>query len=151
MPANFKGLLADMDKLSPPDQESVERALRDLFEYGDMRKVSAYARIPYDSLTKQLNPENPSAESVVFEILMFLYGCAQHRPELEEAVWNLLVRFRPHRMSSVEAAVKNYEAMRVAREEGHATEEQVESAREYAAQVLASDGRGWREGVESSV
>lgn len=136
------------DNLEPPDQEQLEIELRDLFKNGDIRKVSANARVPYGTLTKQLNPNDPT-ESVVYEFLMFLFGCARTKPELEEAVWRLVLRHRPLPMDALEAASENYRAARANYEDGLATREQLEDARSRVQDVLARDGAKDRYGSET--
>jgi hypothetical protein len=81
------------DKLMPPEQEDFEREQRDLFRNPDITKVSAISRIPYGTLTKQLNP-NDVTESITYQFLHFLYSCSQWREELGEQVWALVTRHR---------------------------------------------------------
>lgn len=123
-----------IDNFEPPDQEEVETELSDLLKSGDRRKISARARIAYGTLTKQLNPHDVT-ESTLYEMLMFLYGCAAQRPELEESVWALMSKHRPRRLEqsdtdhSFDAAYHGFKA-RLAESKGRlCTEAQLEEAR----------------------
>lgn len=82
-----------MDKLNKPDPEEFEREQRDLFQYSDISDTSKHSGIRYGSLSKQLNPSDPTP-SIATEFLMFLFGCRMTRPELEERVWALVSRHR---------------------------------------------------------
>lgn len=95
------------DNLRAPDQEEVERELRDLFDYGDIKAVAGEARISYSTLTKQLNPDCIE-ESIPYQFLQFLYGCARHRARLSEAVWALVVRHRTRAERKPQAAPSRF-------------------------------------------
>lgn len=93
-----------MDNIQPPDQEELEKAVRDLFKDGDIKGTSRHSRIPYGTLTKKLNP-NDTTESIAYEFLMFLYGAEKARPGLGEEVWALVSGYKRLMMpkGSVEA------------------------------------------------
>ena len=124
------------DKLTRIDPEQFEREQRDLFDYGDIEKTSRHSGIRYGTLTKQLQPDNPTP-SIATEFLNFLYGCRATRPELEERVWALVSTYRRRMVGAKEdgdlgeaiAACGEFVSVAAKREDGLRTQEELEQAR----------------------
>lgn len=145
---NLRLELVDMANFEPPDAEEVEKEVRYLFPYGFIKKTAQYARIPVDTLYKQLNPQNPT-QSIVYEFLMLLYGAECAREGLGEALWQMVAKHRARRpavetasTTALETAFFNFRALLAAREDGRATAEEVEAAREKMMETAATVGRG---------
>jgi hypothetical protein len=137
------------DNLQPPDQEELEKAVRDLFKDGDIKQTSRHSRIPYGSLTKQLNAGDPT-ESIPYEFLMLLYGAEKAKAGLGDALWALISRMRPRRVDKVgcagalDAAYHNLKAVLAEREDGLCDAEKVEDAKSRLAEAVAHVGAGCR-------
>jgi hypothetical protein len=131
-------------KLNKIDPEQFEREQRLLFDYGDIEKTSRNSGIRYGTLTKQLQPDNPTP-SIATEFLNFLAGCYETRPKLEEDVWALVCWWR-RRMLPAESdgadvgeameACGNFVRVAARREDGHRTPEEFERARQDALDTL---------------
>lgn len=141
------------DKLTRIDPEQFEREQRLLFEYSDISDTSKHSGIRYGTLTKQLNPGDPTP-SIATEFLAFLFGCRATRPELEEAVWALVSRYRRQMfaegsdgktcLSTFDATYHELKAVIARREASQATDADVEAARERHIESTARVGAGCR-------
>lgn len=137
------------DNLQPPDQEELEKAVRDLFQEGDIKQTSRNSRIPYGTLTKQLNPRD-TTESIPYEFLMLLYGAEKAKAGLGDALWALVSRLRPRRVDrlgcagSLDAAYYNLKAVLAEREDGLCSDEKVEDAKNRLGEATAHVGAGCR-------
>jgi hypothetical protein len=136
--AKFNEDLSVRDKLTKIDPEQFEREQRDLFDYGDIEKTSHHSGIRYGTLTKQLQPDNPTP-SIATEFLAFLYGCRMTRPELEERVWALVsayrrrmvgAKFEDGDLGEAIAACGEFVSVAVKSEDGMRTPEELEAARQ---------------------
>lgn len=132
------------DNLKKLDPEQFEREQRLLFEYGEIERTAVNSGSRYGTLTKQLNPGDPTP-SVATEFLNFLAGCHETRPELEEAVWTLVCKYRRRMLrqetatpNGVDASYFDLKATVARFEDGVATAEEVESAK--ARHAAATDG-----------
>lgn len=140
------------DNLQPPDQEALENAVRDLFKEGDIKQTSRHSRIPYGTLTKQLNPRD-TTESIPYDFLMLLYGAEKAKPGLGDALWSLVSRMRPRRVdrvgcvNSLDAAYHNLKAVLAEREDGLCHAEKVEDAKNRLAEAAGHVETGYRSGL----
>ena len=125
------------DKLTKIDPEQFEREQRLLFDYGDIEKTSVNSGIRYGTLTKQLQPDNPTP-SIATEFLNFLAGCYETRPDLEEKVWALVSRYRRQMLGTKSdegdlgeaiAACGEFVSVAVKSEDGLRTPNELEAAR----------------------
>lgn len=64
-------------KPAPPSQHEVERRFRDLLERGDIDDLASWLDVPYETLNKQLNPNNPTNKSDFYRAVRLLWGLAQ--------------------------------------------------------------------------
>jgi len=137
------------DNLQPPDQEEIEKAVRDLFKDGDITETARHSRIPRSTLYKQLNP-NDVTESIAYQFMMLLYGAEKAKEGLGESLWALVSRMRPKRVdrygsgNSLEAAYFNLRAVLAEREDGLCSDEKVEDAKSRLAEATARAGAGCR-------
>jgi len=137
------------DNLEPVDQEELEKAVYNLFEWGEEKKTAVNSRIPYGTLTKQLNP-NDATESLAYQILMFCYGAEKTRAGLGDAIWAVLSRFRPRRQSTppcgdeLDAAWYYFKSVQSNHAARKATPEEYDAARDLLVETLGRVQTGAR-------
>jgi hypothetical protein len=61
----------------PPDQTDVEARFSELLDYGEIKVLAGWVGVPYDSLNKQLNPNNPAKVSDFYRAIRLLWGLKQ--------------------------------------------------------------------------
>lgn len=61
----------------PPDQADVEARFSELLEYGEIKELAGWVGVSYDSLNKQLNPNNPAKVSDFYRNVRLLWGLKQ--------------------------------------------------------------------------
>jgi hypothetical protein len=63
-------------KPAPPSQHEVERQFRELLDRGDIDDLASWLDVPYDTLSKQLNPGNTN-KSDVYKAVRVLWALGQ--------------------------------------------------------------------------
>ncbi len=74
---------------APPLQEDVERRFRDILEHGEVQELSRWLDIPYATLNKQLNPNDP-ARSDFYKTVRLLWALGQIGEEKARRAVDLL-------------------------------------------------------------
>jgi hypothetical protein len=74
-------------KHAPPSQAEVERRFRELLEHGEIEDLSGWLDVPYDTLSKQLNPNNTTAKSDFYKAVRLLWALRQLG---EEKAWKAI-------------------------------------------------------------
>jgi hypothetical protein len=74
-------------KPAPPSQHDVERRFRELLDRGDIDELASWLDVPYDTLNKQLNPNNPTNKSDFYRAARLLWALRQIG---EEKAWKAI-------------------------------------------------------------
>ncbi len=74
----------------PPDQTDVETRFSKLLDYGEIKDLARWAGVPYDTLNKQLNPNNPAKVSDFYKTARLLWALRQLDEEKTWEAINLL-------------------------------------------------------------
>lgn len=97
--------MSSIRKFDPPDQEAIERQVRDCFDYGQIKELSSILGIPYSTLVKQLNPDCID-RSVIYEYLRFDWGCAQVGTDLAEKIRGIVWGNQPRSINDVTGRIE---------------------------------------------
>jgi putative lipoic acid-binding regulatory protein len=120
-------------RIKAPDQEQLEGEIHQLFKHGEIKELAPEVRVHYDTLRKQLSPNNIE-ESPAYSFLYFLYAAFKVRPELAEDIWQIVNKYRPRReerpatSNALDATWYDLKAVLARREDGLAHEDDLRRA-----------------------